>query len=227
MTFTVVSWNINGGMDLAGIIACLKEVNADIIGLQEVLQEEDGSNNIAEQIVKTLDYSWAYATTKTLDPSLSFLLKEHKITRHMEWGNAILSKFPITGREVYILSEHRSRTALAANIRLNDKKLTVISTHLAHREHDDAIRDIQIDTLIKATQEEYTIVAGDFNALPTSAAIRKMRRKFLDVTENSSATSGLRKIDYIFTSKEIKCIESGVIHSDASDHLPAYAVLNI
>lgn len=227
----VVTWNIWGGKNINAIIECLRVANADIVGLQEVLEETDGSGNNAESIARALGYEWVYAPTRTLDPSLSHLLKTHNYSKSMRWGNAVLSRRHIIGSTLRALSQNKLRTAIAANIVVGGEKLSVISTHLAHSAESESVRNDQVETLIKIAPDERAIVMGDFNAAITSIAIHKMREKFIDtMTHSAQATlqeSDIERIDYVFITKEIRCIESGVICSDASDHLPVYAIIEL
>lgn len=220
----IVTWNIWGGENIDNIIECLRTVDADIIGLQEVLEELDGSNNNAENIASALGYEWAYTPTCTLDYEHSHLLKIHGYTREMHWGNAVLSKYPIVGNNTYVLSNHKSRTALVTNIAVDSENLTAISTHLAYSKDSELIRSEQVDTLLKVIPDERAIIMGDFNELPKSVVIEKMRERLIDTQENTASDSAqiseAERIDYIFTTKDIKYSNSRIINSDASDHLP-------
>ena len=149
----------------------------------------------------------------------------------MHWGNAVLSKYPIVGNNTYVLSNHKSRTALVTNIAVDSENLTAISTHLAYSKDSELIRSEQVDTLLKVIPDERTIIMGDFNELPKSVVIEKMRERLIDTQENtesdSAQPSGADRIDYIFTTKDIKYSNSRIINSDASDHLPILAEIKL
>ena len=222
----VISWNIWGGKNLQEIIDCLRETNADIIALQEVLQDEDGKNNNAEEIAKALGYEWVFKSTNTLTPSMSYLLQEQHIESNKQWGNALLSKHPIIENESFILSEKNSRTAIKIVIPFENKNITIFSTHLVHAAHSVEVRLEQVSNLLQLVSNNNTIVAGDFNDIPESESVSNMLNvmyKGADI----SPTNEDRRIDYIFTTKDIHVIEDGVIHSQASDHLPIYTVITV
>lgn len=220
----IISWNIWGGKNLKGIISCLKETSADIIALQEVLEDEDGQNNNAEEIAKELGYNWVFTNTKTLTPSISYLLQKHNINSNKHWGNAILSKHPIIESSSYTLSENNSRTAVKITFEFQDNKIDVFSTHLVHAAHSTEARVEQVENLLKLLSDNSTIVAGDFNDVSESETITKMKEK-MKHSEDGFPTNKDKKIDYIFTTKNINITNSGVIKSEASDHLPIYAII--
>jgi endonuclease/exonuclease/phosphatase (EEP) superfamily protein YafD len=78
---------------------------------------------------------------------------------------------------------------------------------------------------------ERTIIAGDFNATPGSDVIEKMRTRFIDTgiqkTDTALQKNIDERIDYLFITKDITCIENGVISSDASDHLPIFSIIEL
>ncbi len=222
----IISWNIWGGKNLPEIINCLKEADADIIALQEVLEDEDGKNNNAEEVAKTLGYNWKFTNTKTLSPSVSYLLQQHDIKSSKHWGNAVLSKHSIINSESHTLSENNSRTALKITIEFEKGNIDILSTHLVHAAHPSDVRVGQVENLLKLISNNNTIIAGDFNDTSESESITKIKER-MKCGEDASHTNKDEKIDYIFTTKNINIIKSGVIKSEASDHLPIYAIIEI
>lgn len=223
----VVSWNIWGGQKLPEIIEQLKAMQPDVIGLQEVLQDEAGGNNNAKDIAEALGYSYIYETTTLLIPSISKLLEEHHIEKNMEWGNAIVSKYPIQSHAVHVLSQDRKRTAIEAVISVHGTELHVISTHLVYAPEDASeLHTHQIQSLLKIVPTERGIVMGDFNADPKTESIQSIGTILIDSNQGSTEpTSGTDRLDYIFHTNDLKATESGVTPSGASDHSPIYAVI--
>lgn len=229
MQLKIVSWNIYGGRKLPEMIECLREANPDIIGLQEVLQDEGGANNSAKAIADVLGYTYVYETTTLLMPSISHLLEKHKIENNMEWGNAILSKYPLSDRNVHVLSGDRKRTALEATVKIEDKSLHVFSTHLVYAAvQPSEIQTTQVHNLIKVLPKENCLVMGDFNATPDSKAIEDMSKAMMNTESDPTKFSADgQKLDYIFSSADIQTLSSGTLDSQASDHLPIYANIEI
>lgn len=237
----IVSWNILGRHDVPGVIGRLKSMGGDIIGLQEVLQDEDGNNNDAQTIADALGCEFIYEPTILLDPAVSHLLKQLGASEPAWWGNAVLSKYPIKNKRVHSLSEIRRRTAVEATVEIDGKELHAFSTHLVHGDGEAAqIHLAQVETLLKIVPHSAAIVMGDFNATPESEAVQKMSSVLIQTEGDlSRVTRGMhpevysapdldsekKRIDYIFATRDIKIVSSGVIDSNASDHLPIYATV--
>ena len=229
MQLKIISWNIYGGRKLPEMIECLREANADIIGLQEVLQDEGGANNSAKAIADVLGYTYVYETTTLLIPSISHLLEKHKIENNMEWGNAILSKYPLSDRNVHVLSGDRKRTALEATVKIEGKSLRIFSTHLVYAAvQPSEIQTTQVHNLIKVLPKENCLVMGDFNTTPDSKAIEDMSKVMMNTESDPTKFSADgQKLDYIFSTADIKTLSSGTIDSQASDHLPIFSIIEI
>lgn len=227
----IASWNIFGGKDLKGVIELLKGLDADVIGLQEVLQEVDGTNNTAKMIADALGYSFVYETTKVLTPKKSYVLTQLEIERDMQWGNAIVSRYPISRSEPHILSDVRKRIALEAEIDFENQDIHVFSTHLVAygASETSEVQLVQAKCLAKLIPEERAIVVGDFNAVAESDVMQEIQNSMVN-TEASLAplpTHEEHRIDYIFITKDLKTLASGTIESSASDHLPIWATIEV
>jgi endonuclease/exonuclease/phosphatase family metal-dependent hydrolase len=227
MKLKVLSWNIwcDGYMD--EISTFLDAANADIICLQEVLPNDKTRDVLG--YMKERGYHYAYADAIKHDDGWSM-------------GNAIFTKHEITRSATYILSEKESRNAVSADIIINGQALHVFSVHLFHTHQKPSdIQVAQADTLMKAIPVERTIVRGDFNATPDSEAIQKMRRVLTDTDPSDAPTWSMyaagcpeckpekvdTRLDYIFTTKDIKAEAFVVGQSKGSDHLPILVTIDI
>lgn len=228
----VLSWNIWIDGYLDQVHTYLKKSNADIIALQEVTQEKDGSNNIAKIVAEESGYDFIF------DPTMEGELNGKVV----DWGKAVLSRYKITDHKTYTLSQEEKRTALEVILQVNNVPLHVFSVHLLHtHQKDNRIQTLQVDNLIKALPTEHVIVMGDFNATPKSIVIKKMRDILKDANPRSTPTWSLYTegcpvcklaevntcLDYLFTSKDIKIKSFEVGDSSASDHLPILANLEL
>jgi endonuclease/exonuclease/phosphatase family metal-dependent hydrolase len=214
------------------ILYFLKRANADVIALQEVIQEVDGTGNIAGKIAEELGYEWVYFTTERFPISLL----EQQSGREIDWGNAIVSKYKILEKKVHILSEENSRTAVEAVLDIEGKPLSFFSTHLFHtHQKPSKLQELQTRNLLKIVPKERAIVAGDFNALPESGAIKIMEEKLTNADKSDFRPSwsvypdGCRvcrpegiiyRLDYIFGTKDVQFDSFAVEQSDGADHLP-------
>jgi endonuclease/exonuclease/phosphatase family metal-dependent hydrolase len=240
MKIKVLSWNIWCGTYLDEVIEFLREADADIIALQEACIDDRG--NIAEIIAKELGYQFTHAVEMHLP--VKFLPNyKSEDPRGILFGNAILTKHQIVESNTIELTHEDKRLVAQANIKINDKVVNVYSVHLKHTHQAQSdLQDKQALNLVELASGGDTIVMGDFNSLPDSDVIQSISR-VLRNTEGGVSTptwSVYRKgcsvclvdevkykLDYIFTSKELKSDSFKVHHSRGSDHLPITAIIEI
>ncbi|HUX80980.1 MAG TPA: endonuclease/exonuclease/phosphatase family protein [Candidatus Paceibacterota bacterium] len=230
-TRTAVTWNIFGGQQLDGVVALLKELNADYIALQEVLQETDGTGNQAQTIAELLGMHMVYAPAHVLTPGGSYVLDYFGISRPMDWGNAILSVHPILAHRVHHLSEDHHRIALEATISVDGANCSVFSTHLVggHSESLDALRLAQARELVSQVPANRALVMGDFNANAQSDVFMALST-VLTSSEPDPRRVPTRKgeqIDYIFTTPDFRVQSTEMPRSSASDHFPLVAKFSV
>ncbi len=230
MQLRILSWNIWVDCHFSELKDFLLTSDADIIGLQEVRADDPERDVIG--FLDSLGYRHAYAR------------EQFWPERGLRFGPAIFSKYDIESSTVHALSENERRIALQADIRVNDEVLHVFNTHLLHIHHNQKlsdIPDIQAETLLGLLPAEKTIVMGDFNAAPNSRVIQRMREVLNDTDPSSIPTWSVypegclacnpqkidTRLDYIFTSKDLKTHSPAVGNSKASDHLPISVILEL
>jgi endonuclease/exonuclease/phosphatase family metal-dependent hydrolase len=244
MKIRLLSWNIWGGKYLEEVIAFLKTADADIVALQEVIENETG--NTALTIADKLGYECAYElgmkmSSKWAGPPRA---KEEIIN----FGNAILSKHKIIESKTHELSEGERRVAVQADIQIGNNILHTFSIHLKHYHFEQVnpqtleMQNEQADNLVKLLPLNKTILMGDLNAPPESYAVKKVGQILQDAEINSHTPTwsvyregcticlveGIRyKLDYIFTSNDLKICSFEVKESKGSDHLPISAIVEI
>ena len=229
MQLKVLSWNIwiKGYFDQ--IADFLKGSGADIIGLQEV-SPDDPTRDVVDFLDK-LGYQHAFAPFKHTWRGKVF-----------NDGPAIFSKYKIRKTQTYILSKKNGRVGVRADILVGEETLHVFSTHLIHtHQKPSKVQDEQAMTLISKLPKEHVIVIGDFNATGESSVIKNMRKVLLDCDPASKPTWSMYKegclvcypggvkirLDYIFTTKDIKANSFKVEDSKASDHLPISVMIEV
>lgn len=161
-------WQFGPWQDRApAILATLKDLDADIITLQEVWG--DDSTNFAAQLAADLGYHHIYAPGA----------KPNGV--HM--GNAILSRWPILEHEIISLFDKPAapelRVAIYAKVDGPRGKIPVFCTHLNWQIHDSAVRQKQVAELAHFVNASRPwnfppIIGGDFNADPGAEEIRMM-----------------------------------------------------
>ena len=232
MKLKILSWNIWTAGNFETVINFIKDSNADIVGLQEVVSDDSSRDIIGE--MKKLGYEGVFKAA--LKKSKSFPGKVYTD------GPAVFSKHKIVNSESYFdLSEKDNRAAVKIEVEIDRKIVSVLSTHLLHtHQKPSEIQEMQVKNLLSHTPDEKAIVMGDFNATPESVAIQTMKMKLSDADPQSQPTWSLYpegcpvtcrpesvsiRLDYIFTTKDLKTSSFKVESSKASDHLPVTATL--
>lgn len=239
MRIKVLSWNIWGGQYLPEILDFIEREKPDVIGLQEVIEDLDGTGNTAKTIAEKLGYQSFFHPTYEVDAGrLYHLLKP----RNVLMGNAILSKTKIAKTEVHRLSEEKERFAVGAIIPVDGRKFRFYSTHLKHtHQKPEELQDIQAKTLAEVMPRENTVLMGDFNAIPGSGPVETVSKVMKNTDTEFKPTWSVypegcpickpqkidTRLDYIFTSEDLKTGSFAVYDSKGSDHLPISVVVEI
>lgn len=153
------------------IIETLRQVDADIICLQEVWESREGESQ-PRRLAEALGYSYVGAAGLGLDLAPESL------------GNAVLSRWPITAAKAGALPAPKGldelRVVLRADIDGPRGPLEVFCTHLNFRVDQSHVRQLQVAAaceFVGTTRDERSyppILCGDFNAEPESAEIRQL-----------------------------------------------------
>jgi len=147
------------------IIEALRQIDADVIGLQEVLQDGERLPNQAGTIAQALGYDWTFSSVDAAD-------------QPRRYGNAVLTRLPILRQDWKALAPLDDyRTALRVRVDLQGQAVDVVATHLHHTPEGGAIRQRQVADLLAwlPTDGRPRIILGDFNApisAPELAALR-------------------------------------------------------
>lgn len=219
----ILSWNIWVDCNFDQLKEFLQTSNADVMGLQEV-KNDDPERNVISYLTG-LGYKHFFARTEQV--------WDGKVYRH---GPAIFSKFPIVHSEKIQLAEgDDERAAAYAQIDVNGNLLHIFSTHLIHTHQEPSSQqEAQTEKLIEKLPKENVIVMGDFNATSESESIQKMMKQLVDTNTEATPTWSVHpegchkcnpqvvdtRLDYIFVSKDLKVHSFEVGASKASDHLP-------
>ncbi|WP_366655089.1 endonuclease/exonuclease/phosphatase family protein [Fodinicurvata sp. EGI_FJ10296] len=161
-----------------------------------------------------------------------------------KYGDAILSRFPshlIKAAALPSLGEPRG--ALAVKIDVGGAAVAVVNTHLGLRRRE---RIIQADTLLGPAWLKHqevvhlpTILMGDFNAMPRSAAYNAIAGRLTDAAASAAGRARatfpsripMLRIDHIFLSAGLSALNTSVESSrtakTASDHLPLVASVSL
>lgn len=234
----VFSYNIQhgadhqGNLDLDRTARVIAASGADVVALQEVDKHWSSRSRFVDQAAvlgEKLDMRVRFAPIYSLDP-----LEEGQPRR--EYGLAILSRFPITYHKNHLLSRISSQEPEKgvqllpgfpeAVINLHGQKIHLFNTHLSWLDPELRMKEVEemLDVIKEA--DHPVVLAGDMNALPDSPEMRRLRERLTDTFEAAGEGNGytypvpepLRRIDYIFVSREIRVLDSRVIPLEGSDH---------
>lgn len=209
-------------IDLNLMAQTISKCQPDIIGLNEVFGADRENPNQAEEIAKIIGYYYYFG--------------QAIIFKGRPYGNAILSKYPFKSVEAIMIEDpipetdeyYESRCIIKAEIA--HPNLTVLVSHfgLAKSEQINAVNTVQ--TLINAIKTPIVLM-GDFNLEPNDEKLKPLYQLLQDTNNDGAPTfpsiNPLKKIDYIFCSKEIKIKDATIPNLVASDHLPHTALLEI
>jgi len=212
--------NKNNTLDLDGITEVIRDSGADIVALQEV-ERFSIRTGFKDQIAYIADkLSMDYAFGKSMN------------ILNGQYGNGILSKYPIEEYEVKELpSEGEQRTLFRAGINVWGSRISFYSTHLGLSQEEREKQIGEIGRLVGNCGN--FILAGDFNMYLDEPGILGGRFRDCTVTENDRCRVTFEKdglserIDYIFASENFEVKEYNVIKADASDHYPVICVLEM
>jgi endonuclease/exonuclease/phosphatase family metal-dependent hydrolase len=226
--FKVVAWNLHFAEEVERALSTLGSADelkdADVLLLQEM--DRQGVERIAQQ----LRYNYVYYPA---------IIHPH---HQKEFGNAILSKWPIVDHEKILLPNRspdwlQSRNAVRARLSFGGTPVQVYNTHLdttwMFADWEDSQGNFLIQEIGKG--DEFAIVGGDFNTWsPTSiAAIEEgFALAGLDRLSKDAGytfeTSGVKlTLDHLFAGG-MADFEAGVYrNTKASDHYPLWAEIEM
>jgi len=237
----LVTWNIHGGLgadgrrDLARIAALLEDMKCDVAALQEVGDPHRGARDAevadhASWLGRRLGWFVAYG------PNL--------IVRGCPYGNAVLSRFPISRAQNYDLSvaSREPRGCLRADLSLPEgRSLHLFDLHLGlsgGERRRQATMLFSADLLRDTALAAPLVVCGDFNMWsPFPGPIRRLLRANLRdaaVVAGSRratwpSTLPLLRLDRAYVDAAVEVQGCGVVNDPrtriASDHLPLWVEL--
>lgn len=243
MKVSILQWNIWYKEDIQNIAEFLLAHPTDVICLQELTRDyaKQQTTDTVQYIADKLGYAYFAEAMRPND----------------EWVqcNAIFSHFPI--KDTYstwinepigtggIDDEHRAY--VEASLDINGVELVVGTTHMSYtdmfistpRKEEEANKLVSALDRKKGTHQIFT---GDLNATPNTPTIRKVSSVLVNAgpsdTHNTWTTKPFSyegfeetelnwRLDYIFTSPELRVVSAEVLKTDYSDHLPVRAVVEI
>lgn len=228
--FTVMTFNIHHGRDindndsLDGIVQEIRSSGAQIVALQEVdrYMPRSGFKNQVKYIAQKLSMSYAYGETIDL--------------LGIEYGNALLSAFPILKQENIKLPYEglEPRGLLKTQVQVMDDVYNVWVTHLGLSQQERIEQVEAINGELKQIDGK-TILLGDFNNIASSYEMKMMSDKLKDVAAlvnksdiNTYVYGSIlpnTRIDYIWITDDLCPEDYRVNPLGVSDHASVVAKL--
>lgn len=234
---TVMAYNIHHAnppskpqyIDVDAIVEVIRKQSPDLVALQEVDVNTGRSGNIDQAKVIAEKLGMYYFFAKAIDYDGG------------EYGQAILSKFPISDEKIHRLpskegSGGEPRILATAKVEVGKRTFIRFGTTHLDAQRDPANRLLQVEKLNDiAAQEKFPlVVAGDFNAAEHTEPLQILGKEFISTCENCPFTIPVinprRTIDFIMMDKKTswEIVSHQVIDEQyASDHLPVVAKLKL
>lgn len=229
-TLRILTYNIyhgettDGRIDMDLFASIINEVKPDLVALQEVDKnaQRTGVIDIPKELSKRT--------------GLKAYFVKHRDFQGGEYGNAILSRFPV--KDIDVVEGYKSTpngiTIPFARVRLNKQTDIIFNcTHLSTRPEDRKAQAKQLMDYQEKMTDTPIIITGDLNAEPHHEEIKMLLGRFVEADKSlantfSTRTGLKKKIDYILYPRndQWEVLETKVIcRSDASDHCAFFAVL--
>ncbi len=235
----VASYNTKSLMhsaDKEGIVGELKEIDADIVGIQEIdsFTTRSGAYDQMEYLAKECGYPY-FSFDKLID------------YQGGAYGMGILSRYPIKESTVVLYNAQEPADSHVRKygrhvLDVNGKDVVFYNTHLCIRDDNDGVSKAQLKQALEAmNKDQYAIMTGDFNMKAITAAtvlpgFNKIKL-LNDGDKNHTAYIGNKLaadyIDNIFTTKTFDTMfddwsGTGIKVSETpySDHNLVYTYVN-
>ncbi|WP_435232283.1 endonuclease/exonuclease/phosphatase family protein [Streptomyces althioticus] len=240
----VATYNIHAGagedqvFDLDRTAAALRDLRADVIGLQEVdvrWGERSDFTDEARALAEKLRMRVFFAPIYDLDPAAEG-------AERRQYGVAVLSRHPVLHAENHEITRLSTQTSdpvpapapgfAEIVIRVKGVRTHVYSTHLDYRA-DPSIRAAQVDDMlgILADDRGPSVLVGDFNAEPSAPELAPLWHTLRDAAPDAGLTypaiAPQKRIDLITVSDGITVTGARTHAADASDHRPVVADLRL
>lgn len=229
-----LTYNIHHGapdksnvVNLNDIAAVIRKSGAAIVALQEVdvHVSRSGKVNQAEELAKLLNMHHYFSKSINHDGG--------------EYGVAILSKYKLTNTRNELLpmpTSGEQRSVAIATIELPGKVfIEFASTHLDLNVPNRTAQVERLNAISKSLNKPF-LVGGDYNAIPTSSEMIKLKEEFnLSCLGSCPLTIPVRNpkraIDFVAFNKpaaaQFTLVSADAMTEEyASDHLPVKVVFN-
>jgi len=227
VTIRVATWNVHsfigrdGVASPARIAAVLREIDADLVALQEV---ESSPDHELDALAFLAEQSGGEAI-----PGMTML------RRDIAYGNAVLTRLPAAQVRHHDLSVpgREPRGAIDVDLDIAGRNLQLIATHLGLRPAERRRQVRQLLPLLRISDHHRVILTGDLNEwFLWGRPLRLLRRLFPDTPHRRSFPPHfpLLSLDRVWVHPRPALVRLEVHTSKlarvASDHLPLVATVD-
>lgn len=232
--FRIATYNVHKcrGIDMRTsvwrIAEVLREIDADIVALQEVVshhnrrEEEHQARFLAEEL------------------QMNYTIGENRLHKGASYGNVILTKYDVTHTRNYdiTIQGREPRGCLLADLKMvNSQMLHVYNIHLgtAFRERNRQVMRLLDDEILNREHFAPRLMMGDFNDWMKGMTSRLLRSHFHSAEPTSHIPHRrtfpgfmpVVALDHIYYDTHLR-VENAYVHRSrlaaiASDHLPLVA----
>lgn len=235
MKIKVMSYNtqhclnfITQKIDYDIIVDTIKKCGADIIGLQEIRNAGECEEYEAQAriLAEKLGFYYYFAEAICIDGKNPY-------------GNALISRYPITTAQTLSISDpeikkydgyYETRCLLKAKINIGGG-LNVLVSHFGLNPDE---QKNAVETVVANIPAERCVLMGDFNMEPDDVILNPIIYRLYDTAHSFSSPKlswpsdiPTVKIDYIFTSKDLKVSDADIPAIVSSDHRPHVATIEL
>lgn len=216
-------------IDFGAFAKTIKDLGADIVGLQEIRGEGAMRGEYeaqTEELASLTGFNYYFA-------------EAIRFGGENPYGNALLSRYPIIKAETVIIPDpdpkkyngyYETRCVLKTLIDVPGcEPLTVLVSHFGLNPDEQENAANTVNSLI---EDRRCVFMGDLNVRPDNAVLAPIRRRMTDTADSfPDWDNGLTfpsdkprmMIDYIFVSRDIKVSSAQIPAAVISDHRPYLA----
>jgi endonuclease/exonuclease/phosphatase family metal-dependent hydrolase len=226
-TLRVATYNVHGHKGTDGKVIAdrtfdvVRHLSADCVALQEFVNSPAPTGEpLLDHWARTLGMHGAYSPAFERGGE--------------EFGNALLSRWPILEQHAHDVSLHgyRRRVVLEALVAANGVLLQMMSLHLGVSPRERALQAERLFELCRATRGDLHLLLGDFNEWSRFSAVSRRLRGHFDGTRQIATFPSWAPVvglDRVWIHPRGRLLQTRVDASPAariaSDHLPLIATL--
>ncbi|MEV6960299.1 endonuclease/exonuclease/phosphatase family protein [Streptomyces sp. NPDC051207] len=240
----VATYNIHAGagedgvFDLDRTARAVRDLDADVIGLQEVDVHWGPRSEFVDEaraLAEKLDMRVFFAPIYDMDPAAPG-------GERRRFGVAVLSRYPVLEAENHEITRLSTQTPGSApapapgfaevTVNVKGSHAHVYVTHLDYRANP-SVREAQVADMLRILAADHgpKILVGDFNAEAAAPELAPLWAELRDAAPDGGGTypaiRPVKRIDFVTVSPGITVAGARTVATDASDHRPVVADLEL